>query len=68
LANFTYQPIDQLMVRLPVIGEPKKVHSLENGPLTFQRKAPAPGNRAPGYPVEIEFRTRLGINDVILVE
>jgi hypothetical protein len=68
LANFTYQPIDQLTVRVPVVRSPRTVRSLENGPLPFQRSEAGPGRTAQGYPFVIEFSTRLGINDIILLE
>jgi hypothetical protein len=64
LANFTYQPIVALQVRLTVPANVKSVRSVERGPLKFATETTY-GGAAAGAVV---FTVPLGINDIILVE
>jgi len=68
LANFTYQPIQELRVRLAVEKVPKSVRSVTQGVLKFTPAKPAaePAMRAGGQ--IIEFMLPLGLNDIVLVE
>jgi len=68
LANFTYEPIEELEVRLDVAKPPRHVVSAEEGPLKFSSNpAPtSPGTAA--YRHRVTFSLRLGLNDVVRVE
>jgi hypothetical protein len=68
LANFTYQPIDALTVRLPLSRPAAKVRSAEQGALPFTSERAAEGRHPPGYPWVVRFTLRLGLNDVVVVE
>lgn len=68
LANFTYEPIENLKVRLPVARAVKSVRSLENGPLRFSLEDAAGDDRKSGFRTLVRFTTQLGLNDIILVE
>ena len=68
LANFTYEPIDALTVRLPLTGSVKTVRSVENGPLDFNVVPAEAALRAMGYANVATFTTALGVNDIILAE
>jgi hypothetical protein len=63
LANFTYQPIQALHVRLPVAGQPKSVRSVTHGKLSFVVSPPTKTQ-----PQSIEFSLSLGLNDIVLIE
>jgi hypothetical protein len=68
LANFTYQHIPKLQVRLGLPRPCKRVQSLEHGSLPFKiEQTGASGNRKE-YPVIAVFETSLDLNDVILLE
>jgi hypothetical protein len=68
LANFTYQPIPKLQVRLGLLRPCQSARSLEQGRLPFKMEATDAAGSRPAYPVEIIFETSLGLNDVILFE
>jgi len=68
LGNFTYQPITQLQVRLPVNQPVKSVRAVEAGQLKFKIVKAGVKVRKTGYPSEVVFTMPLGINDIVLVE
>ena len=68
LANFTYEPITDLTVRLPVVRMVKRVRSVENGDLKFSVEAPPEALRGEGLGHIAAFETKLGLNDIILLE
>jgi len=68
LANFTYQPIPKLQVRLGLPRPCKSVLSLEKGSLAFKIEKPDAAGGRPEYPVVAVFETSLGLNDIILFE
>jgi hypothetical protein len=57
LANFTYQPIPRLEIRLPVKRAPHHVRSLEKGPLPFKLERST-----------VVCSVELGLNDILLFE
>ncbi len=68
LANFAYRPIEALTVRLPLAKPPQGVRSVENGPLRFTAEPASQALRGQGYGWVAVFTTRLGLNDIILLE
>jgi hypothetical protein len=68
LANFTYQPIEALTVRLPVPKPLRSVRSVEHGALGFTEEPASPALQGQGFKSVAVFRTRLELNDVILLE
>lgn len=66
LANFTYQPIEELRVRLLVDRPPKGVRSVEQGALQFSALHTSERDRS-GERLVI-FQLRLGTSDVVVVE
>ena len=68
LANFTYRPIEGLTVRVPLAKPVQVVRSVEHGPLRFTEERAAPALRVQGYHSVAVFTTRLGLNDIILLE
>jgi hypothetical protein len=60
LANFTYEPIAKLRVRLAVPRPVQSVRSVERGPLNFTVEK-APRSTA-------VFTMPLGLNDIVLIE
>jgi hypothetical protein len=68
LANFTYQPIERLSVRVPLVKPVRVVRSVEHGPLQFTEERASPLLRGQGYHSVGVFTTRLGLNDIILLE
>ena len=68
LANFTYRPIQALTVRVPIAKPIKVVRSVEHGPLLFSREEASPAFRRQGYDSVAVFITRLGLNDIFLLE
>jgi hypothetical protein len=64
LANFTYEPIRRLTVRIPMAKPPHRVRSLDRGRLRFTVKEGV----LPGFPYMVEFRTRLNQNDIVTLE
>jgi hypothetical protein len=68
LANFTYEPIANLAIRLPLKRPPGKVRSMEKGELAFAvEKAPAE-LRAEGYRHVAVCDVGLGLSDILLLE
>jgi hypothetical protein len=57
LANFQYEPIKALKVKIRVPGQCKTVRSMEKGPLKFKKRE--------GF---IEFELELGLTDIVLME
>jgi len=68
LANFTYRPIEGLTVRVPLAKPVQVVRSVEHGPLRFTEEQASPALRVQGYASVAVFTTRLGLNDIILLE
>jgi hypothetical protein len=68
LANFTYWPIEGLTVRVPLVKPARVVRSVEHGPLPFTEERASPSLRVRGYNAVAVFTTRLGLNDIILLE
>ena len=69
LANFTYQPIDQLEVTLPVKRTVRSVKLASSpNPIPF-KMMPAPQRfHAEGYQKAIQFSIPLGLDEIVLVE
>ncbi len=68
LGNFTYRPIEALNVRVPLAKPVRAIRSLEHGPLQFSREKASPVLQRYGYDSVAVFSTRLGLNDVVLIE
>jgi len=68
LANFTYKPIDHLAVRLPVARKVTSVRSVEHGVRKLSLDDAPKALKDMGYPFVAAFSTRLGLNDIILLE
>lgn len=68
LANFTYQSIDTLDVRVPISDRVRAVRSLEHGRLRFKEEKASEELRRQGYPSVVVFHVALGLNDIILIE
>jgi hypothetical protein len=68
LANFTYQHIPKLKVRLGLPRPCKRVQSLEHGSLPFKIEQTGASGSQKEYPVIAVFETSLDLNDVILFE
>lgn len=68
LANFTYEPIEELKVRLPVTKTVRNARSVENGPLEFSIDEAPDALKKIGFESVVTFTTKLGLNDVIIVE
>jgi len=63
LANFTYEPIPALKIRLPVPRPIKQVRSLERGPLPFSvEEVAGTGDRV------VACELSLGLTDIVLFE
>lgn len=68
LANFTYERIRKLSIRLPAKEIPKRVRSAERGSLKFKTE-PAPANLvAQGFPHVVTCTLDLGLNDILVFE
>jgi hypothetical protein len=65
LANFTYEPVGELRIRLGLPRAVQHVRSSEHGPLQFSVE-PARGSTE--YPHTVSCRVPLGLTDVILFE
>jgi hypothetical protein len=65
LANFTYEPIERLTVRLPVPRRPTSIRSTEQGDLSWTIEPAAEGDPK-GYPWVVKFIFKLGLNDVVV--
>jgi hypothetical protein len=68
LANFTYRPIEALTVRVPLAKPVRVVRSAQDGPLRFTTEGASSALRKQGYDSAVVFTTRLGLNDIVLVE
>jgi hypothetical protein len=68
LANFTYRPIAALTVRVPLAKSVQVVRSVEHGPLRFTEERASGELRVQGHDSIAVFTTRLGLNDIILLE
>ena len=68
LANFTYKPIADLTVRLPLVRMVKSIRSVENGALKFSVEHAPEVLREAGFGSVAVFTTKLGLNDIILLE
>jgi hypothetical protein len=68
LTNFTYRPIEALTVRLPLTKPLRGARSVEHGPLGFTEEPASQALRGQGYGSVAVFTTRLGLNDIILLE
>jgi hypothetical protein len=68
LANFTYRPIEALTVRVPLAKPVQVVRSVEHGPLRFTEEQASPALQVQGYGSVAMFTTRLGLNDIIVLE
>jgi len=68
LANFTYRPIEALTVRVPMMRPVRAVRSLEHGALPFTDEPASPMLKGQGYRSVAVFRTRLELNDIVLLE
>ncbi|NQU11430.1 hypothetical protein HQ590_11605 [bacterium] len=70
LANFTYQPIDALHVRVPLTRPVTSVRSVESGgrTLAFELRKPAKALKKQGCKYIAVFTMKLGLNDIVLLE
>ncbi|MDA0836178.1 MAG: hypothetical protein O3B01_01175 [Planctomycetota bacterium] len=68
LANFTYEPIPELSVRLPVTKEVTTVRSLMKGECKFTIEAATEQLAADGFSHLIQFKVELGMNDIVVLE
>jgi len=68
LANFTYEPIPHLEVRLPMKRLPRQVRSLEKGVLKFTSERAARRLASEGYEQIVHCSVALGLNDIVLLE
>jgi len=68
LANFTYRPIEALTARVPLAKPVQGVRSVGHGALRFTEEAAPEELRRQGYGSVAVFTTRLGLNDIILLE
>jgi hypothetical protein len=68
LANFAYDPITSLEVRVPLRDTPKKVTSMEKGVLTFTVEPSGDEYKAAGFPVTALCKLPLGWNDILTFE
>jgi hypothetical protein len=64
LANFTHETIRDLTVRVPIAKSPRRVRSCEQGRLSF-KVVKSPDLE---YPYTVEFKMRLGLNDIVTLE
>jgi len=55
-------------VRVPLAKPVQVVRSVEHGPLPFTEERASPALRVQGYTSVAVFTTRLGLNDIILLE
>ena len=68
LANFTYEPVPDLRVGLPVARPVRSVRSLTRGDLPFTLEAAPPNHAAAGRPQLVRFALPLGLDDIVLCE
>lgn len=65
LANFTYEPIEALKIRLSVPRTVRQVRSVERGPLKFSVEETSSGTAAARI---VACELSLGITDVVVIE
>jgi len=68
LANFTYDPVTNLVVRLPMKGPPEAIRSMAGGKLDFTVEPAAPDLRAEGYRSVARCCVSLGWSDILVFE
>lgn len=68
LANFTYENIPALTVRLPMKAPPAFVRSIEKGPLEFSSEEAPRELRREGFQQVVACSVELGLNDIIVFE
>lgn len=68
LANFAYDPIASLKIGIPMRKSPKKVTSIEKGPLTFTVEPASEKQAAAGFGVVARCEAPLGWNDIVIFE
>ena len=68
LANFAYDPISSLTVRIPLTKQPKKVTSSEKGPLVFLVEPASGKQAAAGFTIIVRCEVPLGWNDILIYE
>lgn len=68
LANFTYQPIPELAVSLPLPQRPAKVRSLTREACKFTVENVLEKSHHSGYACVVNFKLPLDLNDIVLVE
>jgi hypothetical protein len=67
LANFTYEPLKQLEVEVPMRSRVTAVKSLAQGSLPFKIAAPSLW-RTEGYRHVVQFTLPLGEDDIVILE
>ncbi len=68
LANFTYEPIAGLQIRLPVRQAVTQVRSVTKGPLEFTIEPLGPQATPAGYRAFVRCTLDLGLSDIVLFE
>ncbi|HAK93744.1 MAG TPA: hypothetical protein DCM87_01725, partial [Planctomycetes bacterium] len=68
LANFTYEPIPRLEIRMPLKAPPARVRSLVRGPLEFTTEQSGDALAARGYGLVARCAVALGLEDIVLFE
>jgi hypothetical protein len=68
LANFTYEPVPDLGISLPVARPPQKVRSLTRGEVKFSVAKAGPNLAAVGLPHVVHCSLNLGLDDIVLCE
>ncbi len=68
LANFTYEPIENLRVTVPLRRPLESARSVERGVLKFSLKKTETALPREAYPYEMRFSINLGLSDIILME
>ncbi|MFN4259788.1 MAG: hypothetical protein ACK4RK_10855 [Gemmataceae bacterium] len=64
LANFTYQPIAELTIRLPLPKAIQSARSLSKGPVKFELEKVNDAR----YPYRVTCTVPLGLNDIVVLE
>jgi hypothetical protein len=68
LANFTYEPIPSLRIRLPVKHAVQRVRSATTGALPFTTAGAYAKQAGPGFEAAVQCEVSLGLNDIILFQ
>jgi hypothetical protein len=66
LANFTYEPIQELGIQLHVPGRVTSARSVTHGPLPFQQEGEPVPSASRDHPVRVTCETKLGLSDILL--